>query len=204
LYSTFGFEKEKVTMAMRAIPFDRLVVITSQDNTFRDEYQDILQINRISRTPVETLIVDKFDLIGSFAAIVNSIQHHKEMRDKVAINISGGTVLLADAALLAAFQTGVDAYHVDDRVIKLPVLRGVSIEERLSPDQQRTLLRLEGDTDLAALQKEAGPEAARTLKDLRTLKKMGLVQVGSGDGVTWVSLTRMGEYYRKALQGPSR
>jgi hypothetical protein len=204
LYSTFGFEKEKVTRAMRAIPFDRLVVITSEDNTFRDEYLEILEVNRISGTPVETLLVDKFDLMGSFATIVKSVQQQQGRMDRVAINISGGTVLLADAALLAAFHTGAEAYHVDDKVIRLPVLMGATIEERLSMDQQRTLLRVGGGADLAVLKEGTGQEMAGMLKDLRALRKMGLVQTEVGGGKTWISLTRMGEYYRSTLQRFSR
>ena len=200
LYSTFGFDKEKVTRAMRSLAYDRLVIVTSEDNTRSEEYLDILEINRMSRTPVDTLIVDKFDLLECFEDIMESLLENKKNNDSVAINISGGTSLLACAAMLAAFQTGVEAYHVDDAVVRLPVLRHVSFEETLTEGQRGALLNFVDGVRLDEIRAMRKSNNERDLLiDYLALKKIGMLESKSEDDLARLYLTKFGQTYKRFL-----
>jgi hypothetical protein len=90
LLSAFGFDGGKVTDAMRLIGYDRLILITSEDNTFTDVYKELLELNAMAGAPVETLLVDKFDLMGSEQAIVAKIEEIRRVTNSIALNVTGG------------------------------------------------------------------------------------------------------------------
>src|SRR3972149_2550105 len=58
---------------------------------------------------------------------------HEASAGDVRASVSGGTKILADATLLAAFQEGVEAWYFDPEPVRLPVLRGVRIHDVLGP-----------------------------------------------------------------------
>lgn len=198
LYSTFGFDKAKVTRAMRALGHDRLVLITSEDNTFRDDFSEIERVCDIASTPMEVLVVDKFDLLQAFQKIADSIESRKKAREEVVVNVSGGTGLLSSAAMLAAFQTGVEAYHVDDRVVRLPVLRLPGMGERLDPRQVDVLLRLREGMRLGPDGRYMDGKERLDVGVLLELKNLGLLRTSVRKGIE-ISLTDLGRYYRDWL-----
>lgn len=203
LFSTFGYDRKKVTRAMRAIPHDRLVIVTSEDNTHLEDYEQIMDIARISGVRMDTLLVDKFDLMSSFQAIVGAIRERMKAKDSVFINISGGTPLLADAALLAAFETGVEAYHVGEVAVRLPVLRGVSIEEVLGAEERKALLAYRPGLRLQDI-KALGPRGEDLTATFLKLKRMGLVLARLDARGTIICLSPKGEYYKRGLEAEAR
>lgn len=160
---------------MRAIPHDRLVIITSEENTRSEDFARILEAGRMSGAPVETLLVDKFDLMSAFQAMVEAFQRRRTAREEVAVNISGGTQLLSDAALLAAFHTGVECYHIAESACRLPVLRGVEITDPLSKGQKDALLAFE---DGMSMQKAMAMAKVHQglMEDLMGLRKAGAIE----------------------------
>jgi hypothetical protein len=199
LLSTFGFDGVKVTEAMRFIAYDRLVLITSQDNTFTSDYRQLLDLNALAGMTVETLIVDKFDLMEAREAIASRVRELQRGNHEVALNVSGGTRILSSAAILAAFETGIDAYHASDRLVRLPVLKKVSFEERLTAQDRDALLAVRDSESINGLRMRQGQEGGLILGPVLRLKKMGLVEARVGrDGVR-VCLTALGTSTRVAL-----
>ncbi len=176
LICTFGFTERKTLAAMRSISYTRLVLVAGKDVLDRKELRLLVELESKGGGSVERVFVDVFAFAECHAQIDGAIRRH--MKDgEVVLNISGGTKILADAAVLAAFQNGVEAYHCDERVIRLPVLRGVKFEDAFSPSDQRILQVLdEGDTTKDVMHKLEGQglSEATIRKSLRNLEKLGV------------------------------
>src|SRR5207249_11300452 len=100
------------------------------------------------------------------------------------ISASGGTEMLASAAILAAFQEGVEAWDCDPDPVRLPVLRGVSLVAAFSSAEGAIALALHGpiryDRLVAAV--AAHGFAPRTvLGAIRALAAKGLVELDRDD-----------------------
>lgn len=201
LYCTLGFEKSKVTEAMRALGHDQIVIVTSEENTRSDAYRELLEINALAGTPLETLLVDKFDLMASFLALAKHIEEAKERGELVLMNVAGGTHALSVAAMLAAFQCGVEAYHIEREVTKLPILNLVSIGERLTEEEKEVLAEVHEGASVEAIGHACTSvsDFERRKQVLIGLKRKGLLtSTGDGNGIA-ISLTSLGEYYRTAV-----
>jgi hypothetical protein len=201
LYCTLGFERSKVTEAMRALGHDKIVIVTSEENTRSDAYRELLEINALASTPLETLLVDKFDLMAAFLALAKHIEEAKERKELILMNVAGGTRALSVAATLVAFQCGVEAYHIEGQVMRLPQLNLVSIGERLTEEEKEVLAEIHEATSVEAIGRACASisDFERRKQVLLGLRRKGLL-TSSGDGKgIMISLTSLGEYYRIAV-----
>ena len=143
LISTFGFDPEKVLRAIRWIGYDRLSLVAGGKSLREAGFRRLEDAERASGGTVEVVPVDPFDFQSCFEGAVGAIRRHRRAGREVRVNVSGGTKVLADAALLAAFQEGVEAWHCEETPVKLPVLRGVAFADRLSRVEKAVLSSLE-------------------------------------------------------------
>src|SRR3989449_11088534 len=139
LISTFGFNPEKVLLALRSIGYDRLALIAGGKSLREPGFRRLDAAERASGGSIEVVAVDPFDFRSCFEGALGAIQRHRRAGREVRVNVSGGTKVLADGALLAAFQEGVEAWHCEDRPVRLPILKGVTFTDRLSTVQRAVL-----------------------------------------------------------------
>lgn len=199
LLSTFGPDAENTLAAMRFLPYHKLVLIMSENSKDSEAFHSIVENEAKAKSSVETLIVDEYDLKNCFREISDYILEHQRSdtrnQDQIIINISGGSKILGDAALLTAFEIGVPAYHCEkSRVIQLPVLRGITLRDRLT-DSQIAVLREIGtmDTMDEIVEKVGGRFTEETVrKALRGLRKLGVIRTIPSEGKLSIELTDAG------------
>lgn len=180
LIATMGFDERHVLPSLRLMPCDRLVLVAGRA-TFRSAgYRRLKALE----PGLRSVRVDPFDLDGSLASIRAVIQRAKR-EGPVRISASGGTKILAGAAILAAFQEGVEAWYCDPDAVRLPVLRGVRLSEVFSPAERAIARLLRGPVahDRLVAAAAAHGFARRTvLGGIRSLAEKGLVELAADAG----------------------
>src|SRR2546427_6712962 len=102
LISTFGFDPEKVLRALRWIGYDRLTLVAGGKSLREPGFRRLEAAVRAAGDSVEIVSVDPFDFRSCFEAAWATIHRHRRAARGAAVNVSGGTKVLAAAALLAA------------------------------------------------------------------------------------------------------
>src|SRR5690349_20153548 len=107
------------------------------------------------------------------------------MDGSVLISASGGTKILTNAAILAAFQEGVEAWYCDPDPVRLPVLQGVSLDGAFSPAERAIARALHGPIAhdrLVSVVVGQGFVRRTVLGALQSLVGKSLVQLDRGAG----------------------
>ena len=202
LISTFGFDPEKVLRALRWIGYDRLALVTGGKSLREPGFRRLEAAVQATGDSLEVVSVDPFDFRSCFEGALGAIQRHRRAGREVRVNVSGGTKVLADAALLAAFQEGVEAWHCEERPVRLPVLRGVAFSDSLNAIQKAILVAIERPQAVARLverlgsqgHSERGVQAA-----INRLREQGLVAVTLRGGAAVVSVDPGVKWFVRAL-----
>ena len=184
LIATMGFDERHVVPSLRLMPYDRLVLVAGRE-TFRSAGFRRL---KILEPGLRTVRVDPFDLTDALESIRATIRRATG-DGSVRISASGGTKILTSAAILAAFQEGVEAWYCDPDPVRLPVLRGVSFIAAFSPAEGAIALALHGPIRSDRLVAVVAPQgfARRTvLGAIRSLAAKGLVELDRDDGIVVV------------------
>jgi len=184
LIATMGFDERHVVPSLRLMPYDRLVLVAGRE-TFRSAGFRRL---KILEPGLRTVRVDPFDLTDALESIRATIRRATG-DGSVRISASGGTKILTSAAILAAFQEGVEAWYCDPDPVRLPVLRGVSFIAAFSPAEGAIALALHGPIRSDRLVAAVAPQgfARRTvLGAIRSLAAKGLVELDRDDGIVVV------------------
>lgn len=207
LVSTFtDGDDSKILLAMRQLPYGRLVLIGLGDAE-GPSIQRIRKLEGLSGNDVGYREIDA----GQFMEMVDSISEEltalvldKETgsRNEIAINISGGSKILGDAALLAAFRLGVEAYHCDRVVIKLPILKGATAKDRFTELQVKLMdVLVDRETSLGdvvrAMQPHSKASAERTIREL---KKLHIIASRTEGGKVLISLSPEGAEVARATK----
>ncbi|MFQ5909876.1 MAG: DUF6293 family protein, partial [Thermoplasmata archaeon] len=127
---------------------------------------------------METVIVDVHDFRDCLDKVSKAIGKWNAEGNEVVLNISGGTVILADAALLAGYHSGIEIYHVDEKVTKLPVIRSMKVSDRFSERQTQLIKALEADDTIPGLTKKLrnkGMDERAIRREIRTLSNGGII-----------------------------
>jgi hypothetical protein len=142
LVATFGYDERHVLPALRLLPYDGLVLVAGRGSLRTAGYARIKALE----PDLETVIVDPFDLSGCLLAVASVVRDAVRRGRVVRVSVSGGTKILGAAALLAAFQEGVEAWSCDPEPVRLPVLRGVRFVDALPPGAREVGEALRGPT----------------------------------------------------------
>src|SRR2546427_7942981 len=134
-----GFDERHVLPSLRLMPYDRLVLVAGRD-TFRSAGFRRL---KVLEPGLQTVRVDPFDLTGALESIRGTIRRATG-DGSVRISASGGTKILTNSAILAAFQEGGDAWYCDPVPVRLPPLRCVTLAAASSPSEGAIALALHG------------------------------------------------------------
>ncbi len=199
LVSTFADgDDAKVLLAMRTLPYDQLVLLAGSDA----EGPSLEKIRKLEGLSGNDVRVEPVESEG-FLAMVDSISEHlaglalgkdRASRNEVVLNISGGSKIMGDAALLAAFRLGLEAYHCDNVVTKLPVVKGATAKDRFTELQTRLLdILADGEMQLGEVLSRMLPNSKSSAeRTIRELKKAGLLGSRADRGVILVSLMPVG------------
>ncbi len=208
LVSTFGDgDLDKVLLAMRSLPYDRLMLIGEACDEEPEGLQELRRLESMTGNEVRFEQVDTagfMELVEDISGLIDGVARSNGGLKDVVLNISGGTKLMADAALFAAFRLGIPTYHVTERVVRLPVMKGVTARNRFTQLQSSFISSLEGPKRIADLVQALPPHSKQSLERvMRELKRMGLVCPRLEDSQVVVSLTADGHEVRKALAASS-
>ena len=184
LIVTMGFDERHVLPSLRLLPYDRLVLVAGRE-TFRSAGFRRL---KVLEPGLHTVRVDPFDLTDTLESIRVTIRRATG-DGSVRISASGGTKILTSAAILAAFQEGVEAWYCDPDPVRLPVLRGVSLAAAFSSAEGAIAHALHGAIGydhLAAAVADRGFARRTVLGAIRSLAAKGLVELDRDDGTVVV------------------
>ncbi len=198
LVSTFRQgDYDRILQAMRGLPYERLVLIGLEDVAECEDLKAISLLEDVAGHRIETELLNGSDFMGTVDSIADMLSarmrpHGPGVTPSVVFNISGGSKLLGDAALLAAFRVGVETYHVDKKITRLPVIKGATALDRFTEGQIRMIGAI-GASSVAIdeLMVRMHPVSRQaTERVIRELKKEGLLESGVEDGKVMVRLSR--------------
>lgn len=196
----------KLTLAMRHLPYDKLVILAETSDVGSASLSTVKMLEDMAghEVSVEELAEDDFlTLVEDVSAILSkhSLDQATNTRNSIALNISGGSKLLGDAALFAAFRHGVETYHCENRVTRLPVIRGATAKDRFTP-MQLELIKEMGRRHVHYDELTGGTDpASKQAKDrlIRELKKQGILGSEPRAGRVIVFLTDAGREVHSAV-----
>ena len=201
LIATMGFDERHVLPALRLMPYDRLVIVAGRE-TFRSTGFRKLKALEPS---LRSVPVDPFDLAGSLEALRRTILDAG--RDgTVRISVSGGTKILASAAILAAFQQGVEAWYCDPEPVRLPILHGLRLNEAFAPPERIAARLIRSPIDMERLvhaMASAGVSRRTALGAIRALATKRLVTLENETGRTIVRPSERFPLFRAHLRQDS-
>ena len=132
--ATVGLTKEPILQGVNAYPIDKLILLHSNDDKSKENSHEIASAVKELKIECEIAEVDAFDLEDVLISIMNI--HKKYAQEDLSINLTGGTKVMASAALLAGYILGLRVYYIQDgsidknkgkyikeRTIELPVPR---------------------------------------------------------------------------------
>ena len=204
LISTFGSEDaDRVLQAMRQLPYDKLVLVGDDRVPESDAFTRLNNLEEIAGHTIDFETADQDDFMELVDGVSEILSRHGDSgKNHVVLNISGGSKLLGDAALLAAFRLGVETFHIDDRITKLPILRGATARDRFTSSQVRLIEMIGAQNpvlgDLITGMAPSSKQSAERV--VRELKKQGMLVSEVRDCKVHLSLSPTGLEVLRAVR----
>ena len=182
LIATMGFDERHVLPSLRLMPYDRLILVAGRE-TFRSAGFRRL---KALEPELRAVRVDPFDLTDALESIRETVRR-AAAEGPVRISASGGTKILTNAAILAAFQEGVETWYCDPEPVRLPVLCGVRIGAAFSAAERAIARALHSPIRhdrLLAVIRDQGFARRTVLGAVHSLAAKGLIELeGEAGGV---------------------
>ena len=211
LVTTFGEgDVDRTIEAMRRLPYEKLVLVGEEGMVETESFARIRAFEDLSGHQVQAEIVEGSGFMDLVEQVSQVLEKHsglgqKEAKSSLVLNISGGSKLLGDAALFAAFRMGVRACHCDGRMTMLPIVSGATATDRFTPAQSRFIRVL--DRDLLPLdevvQSVGSPSRQAVERVIRELRKLDLLKTDVREGKILVALSDAGIEVSRALKRAS-
>ena len=201
LVATMGFDERHVLPALRLMPYDRLAVVGGSETFGSPGFHRLRALEPLTRA----VVVPSFNLNASIAAIRRVIRLSRQ-DGLVRISVSGGTKIVASAAILAAFQEGVEAWYCDPDPVRLPVLHGLRIVDAFSPPERALALSVRAPVALERLVTRMALEGLprrSVIAAIRSLAAKGLVILEARDGRSVVRPSERLPLFAAHLREPS-
>ena len=177
-----GFDERHVLPSLRLMPYDRLILVAGRE-TFRSAGFRRL---KALEPELRAVRVDPFDLMDALESIRETVRG-AAAEGPVRISASGGTKILTNAAILAAFQEGVETWYCDPEPVRLPVLCGVRIGAAFSAAERAIARALHSPIRhdrLLAVIRDQGFARRTVLGAVHSLAAKGLIELeGEAGGV---------------------
>lgn len=203
LVATFGFDERRVLPALRLLAYDELVLVLGRDSMKSAGFARL----RALEPTLYGLVVDPYDFADCLGSTAKCLGNLVRSGRAPRVSVSGGTKILAAAALLAAFQEGVEAWYCDPDPIRLPVLRGVRVVEALSDAARDVADFLRGPVPfdrLVARVAHCGLDRRGTRAAVRELAAHGLAEQVLDGGRAIVRPTKVLTAYRVHFPRPRK
>jgi DNA-binding transcriptional ArsR family regulator len=212
LVATYGDgDEDNVLLAMRRLPYSSLVLVGTTEER---EPAGLEELRRLEAVAGHELVFERLSsqdfmgMVDDISEIMSGLQKSDRHDCELIISIGGGPKLVADAALFAAFRMGVPAFHVSDRLVRLPVMKGVTARNRFTHLQSQFIETLDRPRTLAGMEQSLQTQSRQSVERvMRDLKKMGIVSARLDSGGIILSLTDEGEEVRRVLaasNGPGK
>jgi CRISPR locus-related DNA-binding protein len=192
LFATLGFTPQAVIPALKHIgDLERVVIFHSLDKRSRDAKEEVRKSCEsigVECKPCE--ITDVYSITDSVREMSNVIKNYATK--DVVFNITGGTKMIASAALLLCVMKGVKAIYVretDGKVLDAPMLR-MSYSDALTEKEKEALRviasvyeknfdREKGRVDLSIVYEELEKKNAKSVISgrLSRLSELGLIEM---------------------------
>ena len=207
LVTTFGGrDPDRVLQAMKRLPYQKVILVGDMEAEDSEGFRLIRRIEEMAGNDLgfEPVAID--DFMQAVDEISDAIS--KNMRDprtggrnQVVLNIGGGAKLLGDAALFAAFRLGIEAFICEDRFVRLPVLKGVTVANRFTAQQANFINALgESWTAFGSLVSALSPSGRQSVeRTLRQMRSEGIVETEVRSGKIHVALTPSGKEVARVL-----
>ena len=121
--ATVGLTKEPIFHGVNTYPVDKLILLHSNDDKSKENSLEIAKVVKEMKIICEIQEVDAFDLENVMITIMDL--HKKYVQDNLSINLTGGTKVMASAALLAGYILGVRVYYIQDGSIEKNKGKGI-------------------------------------------------------------------------------
>ncbi|MCG2717699.1 MAG: hypothetical protein L6408_02540 [Nanoarchaeota archaeon] len=96
------------------------------------------------------------------------------------------------------FNKGIPAYHSEEKTYKLPVIKGVSFEEKINRDERKILKNIKKECDAEKIKKKTGLSGRKFDILLMEMSRKGIAKMDY-NSKTRIMLTPIGEYFRKKI-----
>ena len=202
LISTYGFDERKVVAAMSKLAYDKLLLVAGDDVLETQGYLRLKKMESLGPSKMETVTVDVHDFRDCLDKVDRAIRKWDVEENRVVLNISGGTVILADAALLAGYHNGIEIYHVDEKVTKLPVIKGMKVSDRFTERQMLLIKALEADDTIPMLAerlKSTGIDEQAVRREIRMLSNEGVIGQRLEKGQIRLDFNEGQEWFKRFL-----
>lgn len=202
LISTYGFDERKVVAAMSKLAYDKLLLVAGDDVLETQGYLRLKKMESLGPSKMETVTVDVHDFRDCLDKVDRAIRKWDVEENSVVLNISGGTVILADAALLAGYHNGIEIYHVDEKVTKLPVIKGMKVSDRFTERQALLIKALEADDTIPKLAerlKNTGIDEQAVRREIRMLSNEGVIAQRLEKGQIRLDFNEGQEWFKRFL-----
>ena len=170
-----GYDERHVLPSLRLLPYDRLVLVAGRETVRSAGVRRL----RALEPALRVVRVDPFNLMGALESIRGTIRA-AATDGSVRISASGGTKILTNAAILAAFQEGVETWYCDPEPVRLPVLRGVRVGAAFSAAERAIARALHSPIRhdrLVAVIRDQGFARRTVLGAVRSLAAKGLIEL---------------------------
>jgi len=183
IYATLGYVPESVLPSLRTAGVERLVVFASAADTKVEAAVRRVKAHceKADIPFTRVRIVKPYDLEYVAEVIKETMDEHKD--EEAIFNITGGTKVMAAAALIVCFLKGVPTEYAQERtmeVIRLPLMK-IDVRSQLTrrgKDIVRFLLAQKDHCAPAAkVRKALGMEKSTFSVHLSRLREKGLVTV---------------------------
>ena len=192
--------------AMKRLPYQKVILVGDMEAEDSEGFRLIRRIEEMAGNDLgfEPVAID--DFMQAVDEISDAIS--KNMRDprtggrnQVVLNIGGGAKLLGDATLFAAFRLGIEAFICEDRFVRLPVLKGVTVANRFTAQQANFINALgESWTEFGSLVSALSPSGRQSVeRTLRQMRSEGIVETEVRSGKIHVALTPSGKEVARVL-----
>ncbi len=203
-----GRATDHVTRGLRSFPNVQVVYLLTSD-AFLDTGAELE--NTLTQFGYETYRkeIDAFELRNVVDTIVNIARDHRD--EDLAINITGGTNLVAGASTSSAFFVGATPYYVlepqtgnepiDELVMRLPApAQPLTFEiDGLQRDVFETLVIWDREGNTGVILREIGDEIGEAPQKIsyhiKQLEKQGLVRIEPDGRTKQVYVTDLGRLY---------
>lgn len=191
MLSTFGCSVSEVVTGLRHLPHDHLVVMMEKGNEGLDGHRQLLSLLDRLKVNHQTLVLDQMDLTGSAFLIEEMVRVHKNKGWQVLVDITGGSKLLSDAAVLAAVATGSELCCFEGQARRVPLLGGMGVKELLPKEVAEALSTMNWPMPMGHVQRVLHQNAGGGV--LMKMKKMDLVSLRDVNESPHLCLTDRGQ-----------